>query len=634
MAKKKAVIKDWINRDEDYVHRGDLRSGWDNDYDSTSDYVLDGFLKPDTSEAEVREIQKLCANRASILADGKDIVFTINADEKTAKTDGKKVTVGTAVLDDPTKSFSDKADIMMGLTTHEMAHILHSSFSHLKEINNHMHKSILNVLEDERIEHILCEEFPGYATNLAKVKQYFLDEKYLIEEALKGGSISDEQRHAMELFDLFFKLVRYPKYIDLDKMSEYEMEIDEIKSILTPYPMTSKAVLQASKDVFSIIHKSIEKKTREEASGKTTEKRKSEESEGESKPGDMSGDMPESESPVESDGESVSEAAIKDKVLDIEQLIGDMMKDLDSDNDSSKHVEVSSSIKNIDFTKEFIYDPQSKATYRTGQGNKEVYEDYLRDVKGDAKRLANSLFIRLFSEGSVLRGLRSGNLDESKIVEAVHGVKTVHLQHSHKQTNKINIVLLIDESGSMGYGTKSLRYQDAAKAGIIIEQAFQTFPAGQLFIYGFTGDTISPDGKTNDYNQIIRYREPGLNVPYSLGSVKPRSQNRDGECIRSVAKRVREFTNEPMIFFVISDGCPHSTNYSGNFAMLDTKNAVKEITKMRFFPVQIGIGDGIKPEEQKMMFDDYVNYKDPRAMVDDLRKLIIRKSHKIFGIQA
>jgi hypothetical protein len=53
---------------------------------------------------------------------------------------------------------------------------------------------------------------------------------------------------------------------------------------------------------------------------------------------------------------------------------------------------------------------------------------------------------------------------------------------------------------------------------------------------------------------------------------------------------------------------------------------------MKFFPVQIGIGAGIKPEEQKMMFDDFVNYKDPKSMVDDLRKLIIRKSHKIFGI--
>lgn len=624
MAKRKSVIKDWINRDEDYVHRGDVRSGWDDDYDSTSDYVLDGFLKPDTSEMEVREIHKLCANRASILADEKPIIFTLNPSERTAKTDGKKVTVGTAVLDDSKKTFSEKADIMMGLTTHEMAHVLYSTFSHLKNVENSMHKSILNVLEDERIEHILCDDFPGYASNLAKVKQYFLDEKYLVEDALERES-DEDQKHAMELFDIFFKLVRYPKHLNIDKMSEYEIEVDEMKSVLTPYPMTPKAVFEASKSIYNIIHKSLKKKIEESpepSKGDEKKETKSDDSaEGEAK-SEMDGGM--ADSGEETSG-PVSDAAI-DKINSIERIIGEMMKDLDSDNDSSKKVEVSDSVRNVDFTKEFIHDAEFKATFRTGNGDKERYLSYREQVKGDAKRLANSLFVRMSSEASVLRGLRTGYLDESRIVEAVHGVNTVHLQRTDKQVNRVNIVLLIDESGSMGMDT---RYSDAAKSAIIIEQAFETFPAGHLFIYGFTGDAFWDTSA--DYNQIIRYREPGLKVPYSLGGVRGRCQNRDGHCIRAVARRVRQFSNEPMLFFIISDGQPHSSDYSGDYALQDTKNAVKEVTKMRFFPVQIGIG-GISTKHQAFMFDDYVNYKEPKSMVDDLRKLIIRKSQKIFGI--
>lgn len=639
MAKKKAIVKDWIDRDDDFVHRGNFRSGWDDDFESTSDYVLGGFLKPDTSEAEVREIQKLCANRANILADDKKIIFTLNPAESTARTDGKKVTVGTGVLDETGKSFSEKADIMMGLTTHEMAHVLHSTFSHLKNVENSFHKSILNVIEDERIEHLICNDFPGYAANLAKVKKYFLDEKYLVDEALKTSSFteSEEQRHAMQLFDLFFKLVRYPKNIDMDMLSNYEMEIDEIKSILTPYPVTAKQAFDASKEVYKVIHKSIEKKAMDELMpSKADDKSEKVESKGE--PSDMPEEsdvssmesvMPPSDSPVDGPKDWEIKQKVKDKIDSIEKLISDMMKDFESDNDSSKLVEVSKSVESVKFNEEFIHDKDNQATFRTGKGNEERYKEYLEVVKGDARRLADSLFIRVFSQGSVMRGLRSGNFDDSKIAEAAIGIPNVHYQTSQAQKKKINLVLLIDESGSMGLNN---RFANAAQAAILIEKAFETFNMGDLFIYGFTGDATWGYGDSTDYNQIIRYREPGMNVKYSLGGVRPRAQNRDGQCIRAVANRVRQFTNEPMIFFIISDGAPHSTDYSTDKAIQDTKNAVIEVSKKRFFPIQIGISTGISPETQAEMFTDYINYENPKKMVEDLRKLIIQRSQKIFGV--
>lgn len=644
MAKKKEqyIIEDWLDRDDDYVYRGGTRSGWDSEFTSTSNYVLSGFVKPDNTEGELHEIYKLCKNRSQILSQDKNINLVFNDKETTAKTDGKKVLIGTGVLNERKKTFEEKADIMLGLTTHEMAHILHSSFSHLKKVDDKFHKSILNVLEDERIEYLLCKEFPGYAKNIADTKQYFFDEKYIVEDMSKEEGISEVDKYARELFDIFFKLVRYPKYLDVEMMDKYEIELDEIKSLLNPYPTTALDVFNISKKIREIFSKAVSKKIEDLSKSKAAEKEESspeEPTEKSTEESDDGGESKSEESTLEETksesseggagsgkGDSVPIASDEEVIKKIESDIAEMMKDFISDIDPDKTVEIAEDIKEIDFSKEFIYDSGNQATFRMGNPQKERYEFYLQEVKGDATRLASSLFTRMFNEASTLRGLRSGSLDESRLIEAVHGVKNVHIRTTPKEVKAVNIVVLIDESGSM---ISENKFMDAAKAAILIEKAFQTFPAGQLFIYGFTADANWKASKTNDFNQIIRYREPGLNVKYGLGDVKPRANNRDGHAIRAVANRVRQFTNEPMIFFVISDGSPSAYKYGG---FEDTRQAVLEVTKKKFFPIQIGIGSGITPKDQTKMFDDFIHYKDSKTMVDDLRKLIIRKSQKIFGL--
>jgi len=86
-----------------------------------------------------------------------------------------------------------------------------------------------------------------------------------------------------------------------------------------------------------------------------------------------------------------------------------------------------------------------------------------------------------------------------------------------------------------------------------------------------------------------------------------------------------------MLYFVISDGQPAASGaYGGAAGIADTARAVKEVTAKKFFPIQIGIG--VHESVQKMMFTDYVNYRDSRQMVEDLRKLLVKKAHKFIGI--
>lgn len=618
MKKAKGFIE--IDRDEDFVHRGGHRSGWKDGHKSMSDYLLDGE-EPRTAEAQIKELYSICRNRSDNMGVGSNHKLFFSPKEATGRTDGKNVFVSTKVMDEK-KPFSEKVDIMLGITTHEMAHIQHTDFPMMKkEIKNRFIHSVWNTVEDERIEHIVGEEYPGYADNIAATKKYFFDEKYLLEEAMKKGKklktrpkvtvpgkkgeeeeeipehliaeeprellteeLTDPEKDAVELYDTIFKFIRYPKHIDVDIASKYETELDEVKKILTPYPTTCAESIMASKKVAHVIKKKIED--------------------------DMDDDKA---------AEGIMEA------------LGGMMEAMTSVNedDMGGGTVPSESASKYDYMEEYIEDKDWKAVFRKGTPNKEAYLELLNEVKGDARRLANVLYTKVFSETKYLKGMRTGDLDDTKIIEGIHGVKTVHLAKIPKVSKKLNIGILVDESGSMA-GSKA---RDAAKVAILIQEAFRIFPVGQLFIYGFTGDYCATgDYADYDFNTVFRYVEPGLDVKYGLGDVRGRSQNRDGHCIRAAATRMRTFTSDPIIYFIISDGQPAASHYGGTGGIKDTRAAVTEVSKKRFFPIQIGIEEGIPVEVQRQMFDDFVNYKTSRQMVDEIRKLLLKKAHKIAGI--
>lgn len=622
------MYEDWIERDsKDFVHRNKShRSGWDRGKSSMTDYLLEEHQIPVGKEFEIRKAYQLCNDRAAILSD-KPSRIIFSEEEETGHTDGKRVFVSTKVIDDP-KTFIEKSDILLGITTHEMAHVMHTDFEPLKKLDRFTH-TVWNVIEDERIEHMIGDEFPGYSHSIASVKQYFFKEKYMLDkerreqleseiaakaaakeisdeaEAKAAGKpytpppppepLSPEDHKKLELYDLFFKFVRFPEQIDSEKVAEHEIAIDELKKILIPYPTKSHEVLDCAKKIAETLRKSW--------------------------------DDIEPPSPSSGSGSGKTKAGGAPSTHRVEAIIEEAMTFAISDNEegTEKPKEAADKINEIDYEEVIIDDKLNEAIFRNAIPREEKYRLYKTAIKGDAQLLARKLYLKTFSEAKHIKGMRSGILDDNRIVEAVHGVKTVYTHKIDKIDKKINMVLLIDESGSMGDGVKEV---NAAKAAILLEQTYKILPMGQLFIYGFTSDI---DEDEPYYNRIIRYKEPGFEVKYGLGDVQGRSNNRDGMCIRAVVNRVRTFTNEPMLFFVISDGQPAASgSYGGRGGIEDTRKAVMEAASRNFFPIQIGIG--VNPSVQKMMFDDFVTYSDSRTMVEDLRKLLLAKAHKFIGI--
>lgn len=627
---------DWFDRDSDTFTRAGskFRSGWEKAHSSMSDFVLGGRI-PIDERLQFEEIKDLCKNRVSTLTPiGKRIRLGFHPN--TSFTDGKMVYVSSEVFDHAPYSFSQKSDTMLGLTTHEMAHVLYTDFSLAVGLTP-FQKAIENVIEDERIERIIGEEFPGYVINLSAAKEYYFNEKYLYEDDEEGG---EEKTEIYEIWDCFFKAIRYPAYLSEDLEKKHHASLEEIKNVLTPYPETFSQVIDCSKKIEEILKKYM---TEESIKKMFPEKAKGGEGEGEGE-GEGTFNLKD----VWNSLTAKQKEEVKNAVESIMKAIADKMKSLESESDETKAESkssgdsgdeeskgTSSDIKmagivlreggKIDMEDRFseVYDKDNETFFsRVDPSEIDVnkYQEFKRLTRSDSARLANTLAIKTFSENKILHGYRSGNLDDNRIVEAVHGVKTVYTSKIEKETKKVSMVLLIDESGSM-HGHKA---DNAMKVAIILEQCFKMFPQGQLFIYGFTSDH---EGYTN---YVKRYKEPGIDVKFGLGAVTGICQNRDGDCIKAVADRVRKFTQEKMLYFIISDGQPSSSDYYGMSAIEHTRKAVLDVTAKGFFPVQIGIETDER--YQKMMFTDYVNFSDSRQMVENIRKLFLKKARHLINV--
>ena len=192
------------------------------------------------------------------------------------------------------------------------------------------------------------------------------------------------------------------------------------------------------------------------------------------------------------------------------------------------------------------------------------------------------------------RSMRSGVLDTNKLAEAFQGVPTVYLREGEVKTDKVAVCVLIDESGSMG----GVRIQAARDTAILINEAIGQVPNVELFIYGHSGDM-----KREYSTEMYVYREKGYVPKFSLGSVRARSQNRDGIAILETAKRVRKQTKNPVLFFILSDGAPCAGAYGGESAMRHVRECVTKTEQLGFYVIQVCINHSYDPGK---MFRNYV----------------------------
>lgn len=491
---------------------------------------------------------------------------------------------------DSTEDNETKINAFCGFGLHEAAHL---RYTYLRVYLNFLSfisgkytfeegeiiKIFINLLEDNRVEDLLLTERPGFQDFIDCAKSY---NSKTLEEKLNIM----RERKLILFFKTLIGILRFPGLIEEEVLEEYSEVYKEVQEKITPYPENLKDICSVSESIFKIIK---EKKLSD-----------------------------------------IDPAELK-KILFLingTESITSIMYGVDLD--SGRKID-KSKVSRLLSSKDSLTMKILEGTVERGDSDKVFFEkpkgdrnDYLRDVRAVQKYVPRLKKILTGTDKNYdfnIQGCRSGILDTTKLAEAYQGVPQVYLRQGHVRTNKSTICVLIDESGSMG-GKKEIL---ARQAAILLNETFGKSLGVNLYIYGHTAD-IGSIG----YINLSVYREGShYNPKFSLSKSCAKSQNRDGDAILEVAKRVRKFTKENCIMFVISDGSPCANGYGGIPAIKDTAAKVKEAEKLGFGIIQISIDTVYSVKD---MFDTYIDIgynleEMPKLLNEIVKTKVIKTKH-------
>lgn len=461
---------------------------------------------------------------------------------------------------------------------------------------------MFTILNTERVDKKLASRFPGYSKFVQKFKQYKYDKTY---EPL------DEEEHAgKRLTETITKFLRYPAHVTDEEIEEFSKPLSQIESYMkrNGFPTTTQDCDKQAQYLSGVIDKYIvaeEKKEEEKGDGDGDEE------------GDEEGSGGKAPKPTKSDMSDLASKLMKSMMNapdgDASEEFKDDFEEFTDDMEEKKALSAGH-----DFSKAGeSFD--GKVHFIKSDTNKDKYLKDLTKINSTKAQVLAKLFSRKAKDYQFsMKSMRSGRLDTNKLAEAIQRVPTIYERFGQVTTNKINITVLIDESGSMGCGDRMIK---ARQAAIFINEVFRKQPDVQLFIYGHTADE-----KGHDCTVRI-YREPGSNVdPYALGSARARSNNRDGDAIYGVAKRVRSRTADPGLLFVISDGQPAAHGYNGQASINDTRKKVSMAQALGFQVIQIAIDEEVPSED---MFDYFIKMTNIENLPNDMISYVSKKVDKL-----
>ena len=533
-----------------------------------------------------------------------DVKITFSSDDYIKKPNQRMLFVTTSYFDSEDRTDTDKVKLFCSLAVHGAAHLKYSEYRIIRSfINSCQEKyksqdvslltALVNIIEDERVEDLLLKERPGYLEFIENEKLYQYNE--FMRYAEKGGTTSTKGLKAKTFLLNLFKLIRFPKNVDLKVIEQYNELYEEIGSIVSPLPASTKDTCVVAEKIYKKIIEFFKSDDFELTS-----------------PDDIANllksliqafDSSFEEMPGGKDSSNPKGASSSRALASGSGTPGEML---------SKLCDGGAALGESTNTF-FTFVPGDKYSYMTCRDRIAKYIPGIRKlIQGYDKNYDFNI-----------TGCRSGLLDTTKLAEAYQGVPHVYTRKGSVVTNKLTVCVLIDESGSMC----GRRMDNAKCAAILLNEALKNQPGVDLFIYGHSADIMFTGAV-----EINVYRE-GKNTKneYALGSAEARSENRDGTAILEVAKRVRKQTDNHILMFVISDGYPCARGYGGWPAMKDVRSNVTAAQKLDIDVVQISI-DYI--EHAKEMFDTYIDISGDvgnmsKNLSNTIKKLIIKNKKSV-----
>ena len=180
-------------------------------------------------------------------------------------------------------------------------------------------------------------------------------------------------------------------------------------------------------------------------------------------------------------------------------------------------------------------------------------------------------------------------------------------------TPELAIGLLLDESGSMGCGSRATY---ARAAAIILYDFCQSLHI-PVMVYGHSTDdgvALYSYAEFDSIDQLDRYR---------MMDISARGSNRDGAALRFVAEQLAKRSEDIRLLILVSDGQPADAGYYGTAAEEDLRGIKAEYRRKGICFVAAAIGDD-KDSMERIYGDAFLDISDLHTLPVTLTNVVKR----------
>jgi len=200
-----------------------------------------------------------------------------------------------------------------------------------------------------------------------------------------------------------------------------------------------------------------------------------------------------------------------------------------------------------------------------------------------------------------IHGLLSGDLDEGSLHKLRYDSEHIWSQKTLTRLPDVAVGILVDQSGSMSCGSK---IANAREMCVVLAEAVKQIEGVHLHIYGHTANQNGASDMTlfEHYSSYGDARAADLS---NLGGIGAYSNNYDGYAIKEAAKRLNEDPAKRKYLFVIADGLPSGSGYSGAEAQKHVTSVCTYVrTKLHIPTYAFAVGND-HPRERKQFEEQY-----------------------------
>lgn len=574
--------------------------------------------------------------------------LVFNTQNNECFTDGKIINIGAM---DEFKDL-DKFEIfalIKGLIGHEASHIRWSNFKDLKKFhqdilskgyNPSISLSLANILEDGRIERLLCEYLKGY-------KKYI---QYLNLKVIYGnGNLAYNDLFTNLLNTILFlsKLGVYPKnFEEVFNFEQQQFILNEveprvIKSVLSN---SHKTTLEMTIELLDIISNKFDDITLENLNSELENFTKDNANPGyNTSEGSVElskDDKLDSNDNLNIKDKNISKAHCnefkidlnasqdnKDSLVKLEdkylnELISDLEQKLQEEfeiaiksNNSTIANKINSNIKdnyfeNIDlssinsaYKSNKLKEPNFKYEYIDDD-----FKPYPNESLFHIKILEKQFKRILKNDDFYMKNQRRGKIDGSSLwkISSVHD-KNIFSKKSVLENSDYAVYILIDLSGSMN---SRLKYKEAINTALKIEGSLVNLNNVEVKTVGF-------DYKGRSRLRVFKdFKEKKSRIANALYTNYTGETNRDGFAIRVALDDLKRHNAKNKLLIIISDGRPSWEGESPEESMTDVKNAVHEGRKDAII-MSVLINEGKILDNIKDCF--YYMYEDKGTIMVDIK---------------